>query len=46
VRIEVAEDAVPAETDAARLGARVVALAERWADSCISDRHAEISEGS
>jgi hypothetical protein len=46
VRIEIADEAVPAETDAARLGARVVALAERWADSCISDRHAEISEGS
>lgn len=46
VRIEIAEDAVPAETDTARLGDRVVALAERWADSCIADRHAEISEGS
>ena len=45
VRIEIAEDAVPAETDIARLGDRVVALAERWADSCISDRHAEVSEG-
>ena len=45
VRIEIAEDAVPAEADIARLGDRVVALAERWADSCISDRHAEVSEG-
>ncbi|MDF2749203.1 MAG: hypothetical protein K0T00_378 [Gaiellaceae bacterium] len=46
VRIEIADEALPAETDAALLGARVVALAERWADSCISDRHAEVSEGS
>ena len=44
VRIEIAHDALPAGTDAARLGARVVALAERWAESCISERHAEISE--
>ncbi len=44
VRIEIAADALPAGTDAGQLGARVTALAERWAAGCISERHAEISE--
>jgi len=42
VRVEIAEDAVPEDVDVAILGTRVTALAERWAESCISDRHAEI----
>lgn len=45
VRIEIAMDAVPADAEIAVLGTRVTALAERWAESCISERHAEISEG-
>lgn len=44
VRIEIAQDAVPADTDLAVLGARIATLAEGWAESCISDRHAEITE--
>lgn len=44
VRIEIATDAVPENSDVAVLATRVTALAERWAESCISDRHAEISE--
>jgi hypothetical protein len=45
VRIEVATDALPggrAELEA--LGERLVAVAERWAEACIAERHAEISE--
>lgn len=45
VRVEIAEDAVPEGTDVSTLATRVTALAERWAQSCISERHAEISEG-
>ena len=45
VRIEIGEDALPAGADPGQLGARVAALAERWAESCISERHSEISEG-
>ena len=44
VRIEVARDVVPEETDVSTLATRVTALAERWAESCIAERHAEISE--
>jgi hypothetical protein len=44
VRIEIAKDAVPEDADVATLATRVAALAERWAESCISERHAEISE--
>lgn len=45
VRIEIAEDAVPQGADVPTLATRVTALAEKWAESCISERHAEISEG-
>jgi hypothetical protein len=45
VRIEITQDALPENADVATLGTRVTALAERWAESCISERHAEISEG-
>jgi hypothetical protein len=44
VRVEIADDAVPEEADVATLATRVATLAERWAESCISERHAEISE--
>ncbi len=44
VRIEIAPDALPENADIAILGTRMTALAERWAESCISERHAEISE--
>ncbi len=42
VRVEIAEDAVPEGADVASLATRVTALAEKWAESCISERHAEI----
>lgn len=45
VRVEIAKDAVPEGAEVATLATRVAALAERWAESCISERHAEISEG-
>jgi len=44
VRVEIAADAVPDDADPAALATRVTALAERWAESCISERRAEISE--
>jgi hypothetical protein len=44
VRIEIAEDAIPDGADVPTLATRVTALAEKWAESCISERHAEISE--
>ena len=31
-------------SDDAELAGRVVEIAERWAESCIADRHAEIAE--
>jgi hypothetical protein len=42
VRVEIAEDVLPDDADVAVLATRVTALAERWAESCISERHAEI----
>ena len=44
VRVEIAADAVPEDADTAALAARVTTLAEHWAESCISERRAEISE--
>ena len=44
VRIEVAGDVVPEDTDVSTLATRVAALAERWAESSIAERHAEISD--
>lgn len=44
VRIELAHEAVPEDTDPAVLGARLAALAGNWAEGCASDRHAEITE--
>jgi hypothetical protein len=42
VRIEVARDAVTGDLGA--LCDRLVATAEAWAEACIADRHAEITE--
>jgi hypothetical protein len=45
VRIEVAEDHVPADDDdRERLADRLVGKAERWAEACIAERSAEVTE--
>lgn len=45
VRIEIDADRLPPEGAArAALLRRLVAVSERWARSCIADRHAEVSE--
>jgi hypothetical protein len=45
VRVEIALEDLPGEeTDRARLGERLVGIAERWAEACIADRHAEVAE--
>ncbi len=45
VRVEVGVAELPEdELDRARLGQRLVDVAERWAQACIADRHAEIAE--
>jgi hypothetical protein len=45
VRIEVADEDLPAsEVDRDAVADRLVEAAERWAEACIADRHAEISE--
>lgn len=45
VRIEIGEDSLPSGEDELReLGVRVVVAAEQWAQACIAERHAEISE--
>ena len=45
LRIEVAADTVPDGADVASLGTRLATLAEHWAEGCISERHAEFTEG-
>ncbi|MBA2296465.1 MAG: hypothetical protein H0W14_00315 [Actinobacteria bacterium] len=45
LRLEVAADALPADADVAMLETRLAVLAEHWAEGCISERHAEITEG-
>jgi hypothetical protein len=42
VRIEVAREALQGDAD--ELCRRLVATAESWAEACIADRHAEVSE--
>lgn len=42
VRLEIAPDAAPRDVGA--LCDRLVAVAETWAEACIAERHAEISE--
>ena len=45
VRIEVAEDHLPGSDDEReRLADRLVATAEQWAEACIAERHAEVTE--
>jgi hypothetical protein len=45
VRIEVAEDQLPADRDEReRICGRLLEAAERWALECIAERHAEVSE--
>ena len=45
VRIEVADEDLPwAETDRDVIADRLVDAAGRWAEACIADRHAEVSE--
>ena len=45
VRIEVATEDLPSSPeDRERLGDRIVETAERWAEACIAERHAEVTE--
>jgi hypothetical protein len=45
VRIEVDEDHLPGdEGERDQIAERLVAAAERWAEACIAERHAEITE--
>jgi hypothetical protein len=45
VRIEVAAEALPVHLEEReRLGDRIVETAERWAEACIAERHAEVTE--
>ncbi|HZQ66084.1 MAG TPA: hypothetical protein VFA66_12760 [Gaiellaceae bacterium] len=45
VRIAVPRSALPADDFlVGELAGRLVAIAERWATSCIADRHVEVSE--
>ena len=45
VRVEIGPDALPDDAaEREQLGERVVAAAERWAEACIAERHAEVSE--
>lgn len=44
VRVEVANDNIPEGDLTETLERRLVDAAERWAEACIADRHAEVSE--
>jgi hypothetical protein len=44
VRVEVSKDNVPDGDLTDALERRLVEAAERWAETCIADRHAEVSE--
>jgi hypothetical protein len=45
VRIEVPSEALPADDfEIGELAGRLVTIAERWANGCIADRHAGVSE--
>lgn len=45
VRIEVPNDTLPVDDFLiGELAGRLVAIAERWAQGCIAERHAEVSE--
>jgi hypothetical protein len=45
IRIEVDDDHLPAgELERDLLGDRIVETAERWAEACFAERHAEVTE--
>lgn len=44
VRIEVSAEQVPGGDLSEALQRRIVDAAERWAETCIAERHAEVSE--
>ena len=45
VRVDVADENLPADpAELEGLTGRLLAIAERWAEACIADRHAEVSE--
>lgn len=45
VRIEVPSEALPStEDDVVELRGRLIEVAERWAQTCIEERHAELSD--
>ena len=45
VRIEIAGDRLPADrAELDELELRLLATAERWASTCVADRHAELTE--
>ncbi len=44
VRVEIAADAIAKGTDVGEAAGRAVTIAEHWAEGCVSERHAEISD--
>ena len=45
VRVEIADEQLPADHDQReRLADRVLAASEAWAEACIAERHAEVTE--
>jgi hypothetical protein len=44
VRVEIGQDNVPDGDLSEALERRLVEASERWAEACIADRHAEVSE--
>jgi len=45
VRIDVPGESLPVDDFLiGELAGRLISIAERWADTCIADRHAEVSE--
>jgi hypothetical protein len=45
VRVEIGEEQLPADRDEReRVADRVLATSEAWAEACIAERHAEVTE--
>jgi hypothetical protein len=44
VRIEVAEEDIPADTSLEDVERRILERAEHWARRCVADRHADVAE--
>lgn len=44
VRVEIAADALAGDADVSEVAGRAVTIAEHWAEACVSERHAEISD--